>query len=69
MTGVVAVKLFQLICYTRELSSLLVNSRQLPGTVYAVPIQIAQQSVVASLARHAIIAELRLPTKLNLIFA
>ena len=52
---------------------LLAIARQPPETAYAVPIRIASQSVLASLARHASkrtgIAELRFPTKLNLIFA
>ena len=40
-----------------------------PGTAYAVPIRIASQSVLASLARYAMIAEIILPTNSNLVFA
>ena len=32
-------------------------------TAYAIPIRITSQTVLASLARHAIIVELRFPTK------
>ena len=52
---------------------LLAIARQPPGTAYVVPIRIASQSVLASLAHHSskriVIAELRFLTKLNLVFA
>ena len=49
-------------------SPLLAIACQPPGTAYAVPIRIASQSVLASLARHGMIAVLRLPADLNLVF-
>ena len=47
---------------------LLAIACQPPETAYAVPIWNASQSVLASLARHGMIAELRLPAALNLVF-
>ena len=44
---------------------LLAIACQPPGTANAVPIRIAWQSVLASLARHDMIAELRLPAALK----
>ena len=65
-----------IICYscmffsiTRGLSPhLLAIARQPPGTAYVVPIRITLRSVLTSLAHHAMVAELRLPIKLNLVF-
>ena len=48
---------------------LLAIACQPPGTTYAVSIRIASQSVLASLARSAMIAEIILPTNSNLVFA
>ena len=47
---------------------LLAIACQPPGTAYTVPIRIASQSVLASLARCAVLVELRLPATLNLVF-
>ena len=47
---------------------LLAITRQPPETAYAVPTRIVSQSVLTLLARHGMIAELRLPAALNLVF-
>ena len=48
---------------------LLAIACQPPGTAYTVPIRIASQSVLALLARYAMIAEIILPTNSNFVFA